>query len=61
MLAAREEGKYRAIGGHKARPGKWVVRSTNAGDFYYEACAVCGREVTEDWRGYRHKPRRRVK
>lgn len=56
-LAAREEGKYRALGGHKARPlwrdGLPVYdRTTNRA-----LCGVCGRLLT--WREDKHAPKRR--
>ena len=51
--AAREEGKYRALGGHKAQTDYTVS---------YLKCTVCGRRVTEGPGYYvRHAPVRKGK
>lgn len=49
-VIAREEGKYRALGGHRARTG--------TGDPFH--CSVCGRWVTDTNAGTRHTPRNRM-
>lgn len=56
-IAARERGKYLALGGHKATlrvkiPG-WDGAAAS------DVCGVCGRPVTDDWRGVRHASQRR--
>lgn len=46
-VIAKEEGKYRALGGHRATPKALDT----------DHCYVCGRWITEDWRGVRHTPK----
>lgn len=55
-IAAREEGKYRAIGGHRARPR----HECDGRDYDAKGralCAICGRPLT--WREDRHAAIRR--
>lgn len=52
-IAAREEGKYRAIGGHQARPRT----NPNDGPLFHPVtgralCSICGRPLT--WREDKH-------
>jgi len=51
-LAAREEGKYRAIGGHKARPSETLDPETGR-----MLCGICRRPLT--WREDKHAGGRR--
>lgn len=46
-IAAREQGKYEAIGGHRATPSLKVDARTGR-----TLCAVCRRPLT--WRETRH-------
>jgi len=55
-IAAREEGKYRAVGGHRARER----RKYDGRDFDRDGralCDVCGKPLT--WRGDKHAGGRR--
>lgn len=53
-IAAREEGKYRAIGGHRARPGQRTDPVT-----LRTLCAVCDRPLT--WHEDKHAGGRRAR
>lgn len=53
-IAAREQGKYEAIGGHRARPGLKTDPVTGR-----TLCSVCRRPLT--WNEERHAGGRRAK
>lgn len=51
-IAAREQGKYEALGGHRATPGENIDPTTGR-----TLCAVCRRPLT--WREDKHAAVRR--
>lgn len=53
-IAAREEGKWRAIGGHKADVGLNPHTNPQTGRY---VCYICGRDLT--WNEERHAGGRR--
>lgn len=52
--AARERGKYEALGGHRARGSLQVDHQTGR-----TLCGVCRRPLT--WREDRHAPRKTIR